>query len=188
MATDAPPDSEDSARLFMALFLASWSIGFVALFAAQLYLRFDALSWPPPGFPPPPRLLTGVSTLVAAASSLAYHFGLLGIEKGRTSQLRYGLLGATILAFVFLLIQLAAAVQAQALGLRWDGGAYPSVFWITAGFHYLHVVVGFTAGVWLYLGARRFRADRHLPVRLWGYYWHSIGLIWALLYVFVFLL
>ncbi|MEL6190317.1 MAG: cytochrome c oxidase subunit 3 [Myxococcota bacterium] len=181
-------DEEANARFFMALFLASWSIGFVALFFAQLYLRLDAVSWPPAGSPPPPRLLTGVSTLVAIASSFAYHYGLMGVVQDRRVQLRRGLLGANALAFLFLMIQLAAAVQAQVRGLRWDGGAYASVFWITAGFHYLHVVVGLMAGVWLYLNASRFRAENHLPVRLWGYYWHSIALIWTLLYLFVFLI
>lgn len=180
-------DRESNARLFMALFMGSWSIGFLALFAAQLYLRLDAVTWPPAGSPPPPLLVTGISCLFVMASSGLYQFGLSRIERGKPG-LQLGLIGATALAFLFLMLQLAAGAQAQARGLDWSESAYAAVFWITGGFHFLHVVVGVAAGVWLSVQAPTFSPDRHLPVRLWGYYWHSVGLIWLLIYLFIFVL
>lgn len=188
VATEDLATREANARLFMALFLGSWSIGFVALFVAQLYLRLDAISWPPAGSPAPPLALTGVSSLVAIASSAAFHFGLTRIERDEKSGLQLGLGLASGLAFLFLMLQMAAGFQAQARGLDWREGVYEAVFWITGGFHFLHVVVGLVAGVWLTLRARAYSAQSHLPVRLWGYYWHSIGLIWLLIYLLVFVL
>lgn len=173
----------------MALFMASWSIGFFALFVAHLYLRLDAVSWPPAGSPPPPRLLTGLATGVVLGSSAAYHWGVRGIASGDHRRLARGLFGATFLSFVFIMVQIAAAMQGLARGLRWDSGVYAGFFWVVGGFHLAHVVVGFAAGLWLAARARRgdFTADRNLPVQLWGYYWHSIGGVWILIYLFIFL-
>jgi heme/copper-type cytochrome/quinol oxidase subunit 3 len=187
-----PALGEANAKLYMGLFMASWSIGFFALLVANLYFRLDAVTWPPAGAPEPPVLVGGLATLVALASSAAYHWGLTGIEPPRASRARLvkGLFAATALAFVFLLVQLGAGLAAATRGLVWDRGVYAAFFWITAGFHYLHVVVGFAAGLWLALRARSgaYGPAAHLPVRLWGYYWHSIGLIWVLIYLFLFLL
>lgn len=181
---------ETNARLFMALFLGSWSIGFVALFVAQLYIRLDAAVWPPIGSPPPPRLLTGLSTVAVLASSVVYQMGLWGVEKGRRGHLVLGLGTATALSLVFMTLQWAAGLQAVTRGLAWNQGVYATFFWVTAGFHYLHVAVGFAAGVWMWSRARvgLYTSENHLTVRLWAYYWHSIGLIWVLIYLLVFLL
>ena len=180
---------EANARLFMILFLASWSIGFVALFMASIYLRLDAITWPPAHSPSPPRVLTGVSTVVTIASSLFYHWGLWSIERDRVRSLIGGLTWASGLMFVFLLIQLAAGFQATAQGLVWSSGVYASLFWIFAGFHYAHAIIGCTAGCWLLVRAvaGRYSSEHHLSIRLWGYYWHSVGVVWILIYIFIFL-
>lgn len=179
---------EANARLFMVLFMASWSIGFITLFMAQLYLQLDAVVWPPPGAPEPPRVITGWATLVVVLSSAAYHWGLLGIEKNKTAQLTRGLAAASALSFVFLLLQMATGFQAVASGLLWNHSAYAALFWIFAGYHYAHALVGCIAGIWLTLRAQahRYSVESHLTVRLWGYYWHSIGAIWILIYLLVF--
>lgn len=183
------PD-ESLPRLFMALFMLSWSIGFLALLGAHLYLRLDAVVWPPAGEPLPPRLLPGLSTLVVLGSSVAYHFGLRGIEKERTDRLMRGLIAATGLATLFMLLQLGAAMQAVSEGLTWTRSVYAAFFWMTAGLHLAHVVVGVFAGAWMINATRvgTFSAAQHLHVRLWGYYWHSVGAYWLLIYLFVFLL
>lgn len=188
-AAEAAKTSEESAKLMMALFMGSWSLGFVALFAAHLYLRLDAVSWPPAGAPPPPRVLTGVATALALLSSGAYHWGLRGIERGERRTLTRGLALATLLTFLFVLTQVAGGAQAVARGLTWEAGVYGAFFWIVGGFHLAHVMVGFVAGAWLSARAAggAFTADGHLAVRMWGYYWHTIGAVWAVIYVLVFL-
>lgn len=187
-ATSSAPDSESHARLMMALFMGSWSIGFLALIAAHLYFRLDALVWPPSGAPPPPRLLTGLSTLVAVASSVVYHRAYTRARADHPG-LGRGLLTASGLAALFMLMQVAAGAQAVARGLVWDASAYAAFFWITAGFHLAHVLVGFVAGFWLWQRqrARELAPGLLLQVELWGYYWHSIGLMWILIYLVVFL-
>lgn len=187
---EASTEHEENAKLFMGLFLGSWSIGFIALLLALLYIRLQAVSWPPAGAPEPPRLLTGLSTAIVLLSSATYHYGLVGIERGLRRRLAHGLLISATLAFVFLLTQLAAAAQALARGLAWDTDVYASFFWVTAGFHYAHVIVGFAAASWLFVRTQSgaFSGRDHLVVRLWGYYWHSMGAVWVLIYLFVFLL
>lgn len=174
----------------MLLFMGSWSIGFVALIAAHLYMRLDAVAWPPAGAPAPPTTLMALSTGFAVASSLAYHRGLLAIELNRPRALWSGLLAATALSFLFMFMQLGAGVQASMRGLTWSSGVYGAFFWVVAGFHLAHVVVGFVAGIWLLAQTRAgaFSSGKHLPVRLWGYYWHSIGAAWIAIYLFIFVL
>ncbi|MBX2813016.1 MAG: cytochrome c oxidase subunit 3 [Myxococcales bacterium] len=181
---------EANARLFMGLFMGSWAIGFIALFAAQWYLRLNAIQWPPIGAASPPRILTGLSTMVTILSSLLYHWGLIGIEKSNKTQLFRGLAAASVLSFIFLVMQVCAAFIAIATGLRWDQSAYAGLFWIFAGYHFAHALLGCLAGAWLSARAWDgfFSESHHLPIRLWGYYWHSVGGLWVLIYLFVFLI
>ena len=174
----------------MGLFLASWSTGFFALLFAYMYIRLNALEWPPAGRAPPPRIIAGLSTLFTIASSIAYQYGLYSLIKGKLTRFKQGLFAAILLTFVFMVMQLAAAMQAVARNLAWDSGVYASFFWLTAGFHYAHVIVGFIAGVWLIQKAyaNTYTSENYLVIELWSYYWHSIGVLWILMYVFVFLI
>ncbi len=73
-------------------------------------------------------------------------------------------------------------------GLLPTGGPYASVFYALTAFHALHVVVGLVALGALAIRAQPPRGTTRSAVRLWGMFWHFVGVVWVALYVAVYLL
>jgi heme/copper-type cytochrome/quinol oxidase subunit 3 len=71
-------------------------------------------------------------------------------------------------------------------GLVPSGGPYASVFYALTSFHALHVLVGLAALTVLALRSGARSATRS-AVRLWGMFWHFVGVVWGALYVAVYL-
>ncbi len=188
-----PPGAreETTAYVGMVIFLASWAMMFAALFFAYAFVRARALAWPPPDVPELPVGLPGLNTLVLIASSAAFQYGLLAIRKGESRRLTWALIATVGLGTLFLGLQLSVWVRLYAKGLHHEGsGPYGSVFYGLTGFHALHVLVGLV-GIGLLCRkawAKAFSAARYLPVRLWAMYWHFVGIVWALMFVSIFLI
>jgi cytochrome c oxidase subunit III len=186
----APRDrSETTAFLGMVLFLASWAMMFAALFFAYSIVRVKAPAWPPPGVLEVPPFWPSVNTAVIVLSSVALQMGIFWTRRGKTQRLAPSLVVATVLGVGFLALQVMLWTQMMAQGLLPTQGTYPSVFYGLTWFHGLHVLVGVLAlgriTVKAFFGA--YSAGKHLPVRLWAMYWHFVGVVWAILFVSVFL-
>jgi heme/copper-type cytochrome/quinol oxidase subunit 3 len=181
-----PRGAERTAHVGMAVFLGSWAMLFVALFFAYAFVRGNASSWPPLDAPRLPRVLPGLNTLVIAASSVAVTRALRAQELARARAAAASLAIAAVLGASFLAMQAVVWIGLWRRGLVPSGGPYPSVFYAFTAFHALHVLVGLAALAWLALRARSGTASR-TDVRLWGWYWHFVGAVWAALYVTVYL-
>jgi heme/copper-type cytochrome/quinol oxidase subunit 3 len=176
-----------TAFLGMVLFLGSWAMLFASLFFAYGVVRANAHAWPPADLPRLPLGLPGFATLVLAGSSFLYENAQARLRGGR-SGVSAAIAGAIFLGAVFLGAQSVVWRELWAAGLRPDTGTYASVFFGFTVFHALHVLVGLGALAWLaFRGARgTYSAAHHLPVRLWGLYWHMVGIIWGLMFVTVY--
>jgi cytochrome c oxidase subunit 3 len=161
---------ERTSLLGMVMFMAAWAMLFAALFFAYGLLRLRATAWPPADLPRLPRGIPAAATALLGLSSLA-------LERGRrSSTLLAALLGAGFLA-----LQAVVWRGMIAGGLRPPLGPYASVFFGLTAFHALHVVVGLGALGWLAV------RPAPLPLRLWSLYWHMVGVIWAVMFVAVYL-
>jgi len=177
-----PAHEEKTARIGMAVFLGSWAMLFVALFFSYGLVRARTAVWPPLDQPRLPLLLPGINTLVIAASSAAM------VMAERFPGLRrraVALASAAALGGAFLALQALVWVRLWREGLVPSGGPYPSVFYALTAFHALHVLVGLAALAVLAARAARGRAS-WIAVRLWGMYWHFVGVIWLALYAAVY--
>lgn len=174
----------------MGLFLAGWAMTFGGLFFTYALLRQRAPSWPPAGLPALPLLLPTLSTLVIGLSSLAFEAGLSAVRRRqvRRGARRFG--GCVLLGGVFLALQMLLAREAAASGLTAERGGYAAVFYGFTVLHALHLVIGWVALMALGVATAkgRYSPARHLPLRLWGLYWHFVGVVWALMYGLLFLL
>lgn len=180
--------SRENAALAMKIFMASWTLGFFALIGAYFYLRFNASVWPPPGSPPPPRGLTALSTVVAVTASVVLQRGVGALDAGRFAEWARALRRGTALGVLFLLLQVAAGAAAVSRGLVPQLNAYAGMFWITAAFHALHVVIGVAALAVLASRARRLGADKDaIAPRLWVDYWHGVDFAWVCVFLAMFL-
>lgn len=188
-----PPQAreETTASMGMILFLGSWAMLFVTLFFAYAYVRSRLTQWPPPGALPLPLALPALNTAVLAASSTAFQLGVREVRRARAERLGPWLTAAGLLGIAFLALQVALWKGVLAQGMGPDtAGPYSSVFYGLTGLHAVHVLVGLFGVGWVAARAfgRRYSAARHLPVKLWGLYWHFVGVVWALMFVTIFLL
>ena len=161
----------------MALLIATEATLFGSLIASYFYLRFQAPTWPPPGIPSPsvtlPLALTGM--LVATAIPMYAATRAAGAARVRTA---------------WLLVALAAAVQATYLGLQIhlflsDLGdfspatnAYGSIYFTLLAVHHAHVAIGIALDAWiLWKLARGLTNYRLVGLRVIAFYWYFVGLV-----------
>lgn len=155
---------------------------FGSLVSAYFFLRAQSPEWPPGGTEPPKLLLPTINTLVLIASSFALHWADTGIKKGDQRRLFHGLLGASGLAAVFLILKV---IEYSDVPYRWDTHAYGSVVWTIVGFHSTHVLsLMLKTVVVATLSAREyFTSERRLGVTINGIYWHFVVAVWIPLYI-----
>jgi cytochrome c oxidase subunit 3 len=184
---------ETTAFLGMVIFLGSWAMMFAAVFFAYAYVRVRAGDvWPPEGLPRLPVDLPALNTAVLVVSSAAMQWGIWAVRRGKSSRsLGWAWLVSLLLGGLFLALQLWLWSSVRASGLTLEnGGGYASAFYGLTWVHAAHVVVGLVGlgRVCLLAFKGEFSAARHLPARLWAMYWHFVGIIWALMFVSVFVM
>lgn len=182
-----PRGPERTAYVGMAIFLGSWAMLFLGLFFAYAFVRARAPVWPPLDAPALPRLLPGLNTVALAASSAAVGRAVRSQELGRARSASWSLAAAALLGAAFLVLQGLVWIALWREGLVPSGGPYPSVFYAFTAFHALHVLVGLAALAGLAVRARVRAGVTRTDVRLWGWYWHFVGIVWVALYVTVYL-
>jgi cytochrome c oxidase subunit 3 len=145
----------------LAIFLGATTMLFAALLLAYAVLRAQAVSWPPPGTPPFPKLGAGAVGLLLVAATLAL----------RAARPRLALAwGAAFLAG-----QVALWRHLVAAHLGPGAGPVGDVFFALTGFHALHVA----AGLVVLAGARARRP------RLVTLYWDFVLAVWLVIYAAV---
>lgn len=179
--------AESTSYVGMVIFLGSWAMMFAALFFSYAIVRARAVAWPPPGEPRLPVLLPGLNTLVIGGSSVVMAAAVRAHGLGRRRLASMLLLGAAGLGAVFLALQGIVWVGIYRAGLAPSSGPYGSVFYALTAFHGLHVLVGLAALLALATCLRAARGASRSSVRLWGMYWHFVGVVWAALYLTVYL-
>ncbi len=179
-----------TARIGMIIFLGSWAMMFAALFFTYGGVRTRAEIWPPLEYPELPLGLPSLNTLAVALSSGLLVFGIRALEKGRTRWLAPSIIGAALLGAAFLASQIAVWRAMNDAGLTQQSGTYGSVFFGLTWVHAAHVVVGLVAlaviGLRALFGV--YTPARNLTIRLWAMYWHFVGIVWAVLFVTVYVL
>lgn len=191
IVTYRPPRAREESTAFvgMVVFLASWAMLFASLFFAYGVVRARAVAWPPPGVPVLPVKVPALNTVLLGLSSAALQYALASVRRGRTAILGRVLLTSCLLGIAFLVLQFQVWIAVHAEGLTADRGTYPSVFYALTGIHAAHVGIGLGALGWMAIRAAggAYTAARHLTIRLWTLYWHFVGVVWLLMFAFVYL-
>src|SRR5665648_759119 len=137
-----------------------------------------------------------VNTLVLVVSSVWCQLGVFKAEPGQPArtgtflQLRlWGMREWYVLTYIFGSLFIAGQVYEYAnlvhQGLTISSDAYGSVFYLTTGFHGLHVTGGLIA-ILLIIG-RTFTTRRYTHAQASGaivtsYYWHFVDVVWIALF------
>jgi cytochrome c oxidase subunit III len=187
------------------VWLSSELMFFAALFAMYFTVRSVdkglGEKWPVVKLDLP---LATANTLVLLASSITCQLGVFAIERGQVRRMgsilnpaRWGLREWYVLTFLMGLYfdcgqgyeYIFDLIRKQHLTL--SSSNYGSVFYLTTGFHGLHVAGGLVAFLFL-LGrtyaAKRVTREQQVSAIVVSYYWHFVDVVWIGLFCTIYLI
>jgi cytochrome c oxidase subunit 3 len=175
------------------VWLSSELMFFAALFAMYFTIRSvtkgQGGEWPQAEFN---LLFSGFNTFVLVASSITCQMGVFAAERGEVRKLRLWYLISFLMGLYFVIGQ---AIEYHGLvtseGLTLSSSAYGSVFYLTTGFHGLHVTGGLIAFLFM-LGrtyaAKRWTHEQATSAIVVSYYWHFVDIVWIGLFSVIFII
>jgi cytochrome c oxidase subunit 3 len=171
------------------VWLASELMFFSGLFAAYLTLRAATPVWPPFHDVVDPETV-GVATVVLVLSSGTMQLAVREVHRNSLGGFRAWLAFTFVLGATFEAMQL---VDYATRNFSFQQSAYSGAFYLLTGVHFLHVLGGLGAMVFMYMRSlnprTRFGGHRSAPhVEMLSYYWHFVDVVWVGLYAMIFLL
>ncbi|OIV37559.1 cytochrome B [Mangrovactinospora gilvigrisea] len=135
---------------------------------------------------------SATNTTVLVLSSLTCQMGVFAAERGDVKRLRLWFMITFVMGAIFIggqVYEYTSLVKEDGLSLSSSG--YGSVFYLTTGFHGLHVTGGLIAFL-LVLGrtyaAKRFTHEQATAAIVVSYYWHFVDVVWIGLFATIYLI
>jgi cytochrome c oxidase subunit III len=183
-------DADARLKTAMFLFIASEAAIFAAFFAAIIYARYHAKTWPPAGMPHFGILLPAVNTAILLSSSLTCHLAHVAMERKSREGVVSALMLTIFLGAIFLCGQAYeyGVLNGEAFTIK--SGIFGSTFFMLTGFHGLHVLMGIIFLNVVYGAVMRGRVthDQQFPLRAASWYWHFVDAIWVCVFTLVYVL
>ena len=189
--THAPANRPNMVAIGTIVWLSSELMFFAALFAMYFTMRAvnqDVWSEYTEKLNVP---FAAVNTFILVASSFACQWGVFAAERGDVHKLRRWFTITFLMGAVFVAGQITEYAQLVEEGVTWSTSAYGSVFYLTTGFHGLHVTGGLIAFLFV-LGrtyaSRRFTHRQATSAIVVSYYWHFVDVVWIALFTMIYLI
>jgi cytochrome c oxidase subunit 3 len=131
------------------------------------------------------------NTTVLVLSSVTCQLGVFAAERGDVKGLRKWFVITFLMGFYFVAGQVYEYAILVHEGLTLSANAYGSAFYLTTGFHGLHVTGGLIA--FLFVLARTY-ATKHYSHKqattaiVVSYYWHFVDVVWIALFATIYLI
>ncbi|MCR3719059.1 MULTISPECIES: aa3-type cytochrome oxidase subunit III [Prauserella salsuginis group] len=128
-------------------------------------------------------------TIILVASSFTCQFGVFAAERGDVFGLRRWYLITLIMGTIFVLGQAGEYLTLISEGVTIPSGAYGTVFYMTTGFHGLHVIGGLIAFVYLLIRTKlsKFTPAQATSAIVVSYYWHFVDIVWIGLFAVIYI-
>ena len=173
------------------IWLASELMFFAALFAAYFTIRAvspelwaqetEKLNVP----------FSTANTVILVASSFTCQLGVFAAERGDVRGLRRWFILTYVMGAVFIGGQALEYAELIHEGVTIPSSAYGTMFYLTTGFHGIHVTGGLIAFLFV-LGrtyvARRFTHEQAVSAIVVSYYWHFVDVVWIALFATIYLI
>jgi cytochrome c oxidase subunit 3 len=206
-ATDSAPRTRANRPNLVSVgtivWLSSELMFFAALFAMYFTIRSvtkgDGGAWPQAHLDVP---YASVNTFILLMSSVTCQMGVFAAERGQVRRVakfvnffKWGLREWYFLSFlmgaVFVAGQLNEYHTLVGEGTTISSSAYGSVFYLTTGFHGLHVTGGLIAFLFM-LGrtyaAKRWTHEQATSAIVVSYYWHFVDAVWVGLFFTIYII
>ena len=142
------------------------------------------------------------NTIVLVSSSFTCQYGVFAAERlqarrsgGLFNVAKWGMVEWFLLTFIlgaiFVSVQAYEYAMLVSEGVSMSSNAYGSAFYITTGFHGLHVTGGLIAFL-LIIGrayvAKKFGHFEATSAIVTSYYWHFVDVVWIALFIIIYFL
>ena len=186
------------------IWLSSELMFFAALFASYFTIRavspeLWAVSTEKLNVP-----FASVNTTILVLSSVTCQMGVFAAERGQVGRtgpiyqfwnkgwgLREWFVLTYIMGAIFIGGQAFEYTELVHEGITLPSSAYGTMFYLTTGFHGLHVMGGLVAFLFVLgrtLVARRFTHEQAVTAIVVSYYWHFVDVVWIGLFATIYLL
>ncbi len=191
MQAHAPANRPNMVSVGTIVWLSSELMFFAGLFA--MYLTSRGLN--PEVWETDTELLNvpfaAANTTVLVLSSVTCQLGVFAAERGDRDRLRFWFVITFLMGSFFIAGQVYEYAALLEEGLSFSGSAYGSVFYLTTGFHGLHVTGGLIAFLFVlartYM-AKRFTHQEATSAIVVSYYWHFVDVVWIALFAMIYIL
>ncbi|HVU91906.1 MAG TPA: heme-copper oxidase subunit III [Jatrophihabitans sp.] len=129
-------------------------------------------------------------TIILVASSFTCQWGVFAAEKGDVFKLRRWFVLTFFMGLIFVLGQANEYRQQIADGNTLQASGYGSVFYLTTGFHGLHVIGGLVAFILFLIRTTlgKFTPAQATAAIVVSYYWHFVDIVWIGLFAVIYLI
>jgi cytochrome c oxidase subunit 3 len=141
-----------------------------------------------------------INTIILVSSSFTAQFGVFAAERMQPratglSPAKWGMVEWFMLTYLLGSIFVAGQVWEYATlvseGVTLSSNSYGSAFYLTTGFHGLHVaggLIAFLLVVGRAFAARRFGHKEATAAIVTSYYWHFVDVVWIGLFLVIYVL
>jgi cytochrome c oxidase subunit 3 len=178
------------------IWLSSELMFFAALFAMYFTVRSESTVWPPvdgvgPTHVGPVDLHVAyalVFTTILVLSSVTCQLGVFAAERGDVYRLRMWFTITLVMGAIFVAAQMNEYFGENTFSI--SSHPYGSVYYLTTGFHALHVTAGLVAFVVVLVRTRigPFTPEVATSAIVVSYYWHFVDVVWVGLFATIYLL
>ena len=182
------------------VWLGSEVMFFAALFAMYFSLRANAPEVWSAGTEMLNVPFALINTLILVASSFTAQFGVFAAERMQPrstgkSPMKWGMVEWFMISYILGAIFVAGQVWEYAIliseGVTLSSDSYGSAFYITTGFHALHVTGGLIAFLFVIgrtFAAKKFGHKEATAAIVVSYYWHFVDVVWIGLFLIIYVL
>jgi len=178
-------------RIGIILFIISEIIFFFSFFWAYFHSalapRIDiGQLWPPYGIKPfNPFDIPLINTIILVSSGLTITWSHHSLLNKNFKERKKSLLLTIILGIYFTSLQLIEYIESP---FTIADSIYGSTFFISTGFHGLHVIIGtlFLFFCYIRLSYLHFSSTHHFGFEAAAWYWHFVDVVWLFLYISIY--
>jgi cytochrome c oxidase subunit 3 len=134
---------------------------------------------------------SSTNTTVLVLSSITCQMGVFAAERGDVVKLRRWFILTFVMGAFFIGGQVYEYTNLVKDGLTISSSGYGSVFYLTTGFHGMHVtggLIGFLFVLGRTYAARRFTHEQQVSAIVISYYWHFVDVVWIGLFSTIYLI
>jgi cytochrome c oxidase subunit III len=127
-------------------------------------------------------------TVILVLSSVTCQLGVFAAEKGDVFALRRWFTITFVMGLIFVLGQANEYRNLVHEGIKLNGDGYGSMFYLTTGFHGLHVTGGLIAFIIYMIRTTmgRFTPAQATSAIVVSYYWHFVDIVWIALFAMIY--